>query len=182
MSENNESFSEVLMYKGKLLKKSGTRQDKEGKDVNWKLWNLMFDAGENKQYDWKCSCFDPLSDKSIQLADLKEGEYYEVVYNEEAYEHPKYGSQKSKKAYILKESNKDSCTAGLIGKNNNSKDATPSTQTTFKADGWVQFSQGYNRAMGDKGNAMHMLGAYVANKCVTEFNDIIELCKQNFKK
>jgi len=64
------------------------------------------------------------------------------------------------------------------------QDKVPSTQTALMKvpQDWVNFAKEYNEAVKGEGNSMHMLGAYVANKCNEEFRSIIELCKKNFQK
>lgn len=178
---NDKLMSEVLKYKGKLLKTQGVRKNKETQeDIAWKLWHLLFESG--RQYDWKCSCFDSLSEKSIQIKDLEEGKFYEIVYKITEYTHETHGLVKSKQAVLIKESNEDSSTEKVLGHNSNNADPAPSVQTTLKvADNWVAFANEYNESLKEGGNAMHMLGAYVFNKLPAEFESIIALCKKNFK-
>ena len=65
-------------------------------------------------------------------------------------------------------------------------DSVKSTQSELpmkvSSDGFVEFASEYKELVGDKGNSMHMLGAYVANKCKDQFQDIIALCKKEGKK
>ncbi len=166
--------SETLCYLGKLLKKQGTRKDKEGKEVAWKLWHLNFDVGG--QYPWHCSAFDTLSPKSVQITDLKEGEYYEIVFKTEEYQHPQYGRQQSKSAVLLKPSSKDKATDPRKHKEQQSSNVS--------LQGFDEFAKEYNEATkgSTDANSMHMLGAYIANTHPDQFKELMEKCKKNFKK
>ena len=59
---------------------------------------------------------------------------------------------------------------------------TSNVPPVAEAQDWVKFVNEYNENMKEGGNAMHLLGAYVANKHGEQFKNIIELCKKNFEK
>lgn len=167
MSELN---TRIELYTGKTLKKQGERTGNNGEVIEWKLWNLLFDVGGN--YPWKCGAFNSLSDKGIQIKDLEEGNYYEVVYKENEYNHPQYGAQKSRTVVLIKNSTKEA------------KEAFDAKQVSVKpklnAVNWADFAAEYNEAVAGEGNPLHMLGVYVANNHAKDFASIIELCKNNF--
>lgn len=177
----DELFSEHLQYTGKTLKKKG---EKDGHE--WKLWKLNFEVG--KQYPWQVSAFGSIGRKSgLKLEDLEEGEFYEVVYKVASYEHATHGTVKTKTAVLLKESSEDKNTAGQLG-GNKSSPSSPSSQSienkifVISPEEWAQFSSEYLEAMGDKGNSMHLLGAFVANHYKEQFGQVIGLCKQTFEQ
>ena len=175
---DDKLYNEVLMYSGKILKKKGTRKDKEDKEVSWDLWKLSFESG--RQYPWTCSSFGTLSDKGVNVADMKEGEFYEVCYKNTEYTHPEHGLVKTKQAVLIKKSSEDKCTKDNIG-GSSQQSSTPEPSKKVVPNEWVNFANEYNEAMTENGNAMHMLGAYVANKHREMFADIVALCKKHFE-
>lgn len=167
-------YAEVLAYKGKILKKEGIKTDK----TPYKNWQLMFAKG---QYDFKCTAWEPASPKSLQVKDLVEGKYYEIVYKLKPYTN-KFGPQKSKEVVLLKLSTQEKSTEHDFV----AKDDKPSVQTQLATplQDWDDFAKEYDLAMKDspgKG-AMHMFGAYVANHHADQFKAIIDKCKEHFKK
>jgi len=188
--QKDKLFSEHLCYLGKVLKKAGTRKNKETEEeINWKLWGLNFDSGESKQYDWQCSIFGnydkenkPLACKGIHVANMEEGKYYEIVYKWNEYQHQEYGPKKSKQAVLIKESSKENSTQDTLG----NKQSTGTEQPKkVAAEGFVEFAKEYKETMekaGKEASSIHMLGAYVANKHQEQFGDIITLCKKEFEK
>lgn len=178
---NEELHSEVLKYLGKIFKSDGVRKDKEGKEIAWKLWNLNFETGG--QYPWKCGSFDPLSDKSVQLSAMVEGKFYEIVFKNTEYTHPEHGQVKSKQAVLIKESEEGNSTAGNLGNKQGIASLMHNPITDkVSAEGFVEFAAEYKETMKENGNAVHMLGLYVANKHSEQFSDIIALCKKEFSK
>jgi len=188
--EKDQLFNEILCYNGKILKSKGTRKDKDNNDINWKLWNLTFDSG--RSYDWKCSMFGnydtegkPLECKGVHITDMVEGNYYEVVYKVNEYVHKEHGQVKSKQAVLIKESEESKCTKGNSKSNQQEQgsqaQAVSSSSPKAVPDNFVAFAKEYKEAVGDVGDAMHMLGAYVLNKHTEQFSNIIELCKKEFK-
>ena len=168
----SELLSEVLEYQGKLLKKKGTRKDKEGNEVQWELWHIMFNTGG--QYPWKCAVFNGV--KGVAPKDMVEGEFYKVVYKTEDYQHPEYGAQKSKTAVLVEQSSKDKQTTGR-------KEASAPSPVLFNETAWTTFVTSYNEATkgSNDANSMHMLGAYIANQHKDMFTEVIEKCVANFK-
>jgi hypothetical protein len=61
-------------YIGKDFVKKGTRKDKEGKDVEWKMYKLRFKKNMEDQFPIQMSAFNTVADT------LEEGEYYNVGY------------------------------------------------------------------------------------------------------
>ena len=178
MTENkkDELFSEHLQYMGKLLKSKGTRQ-KEGKDIDWKVWKLNFESG--KQYPWSCSAFDKISDTGVQVADMEEGKFYEVVFKNTEYQHATHGLVKSKQAVIIKNSSEDKSTAFNLGQVV-VPTTTPQQSQKAVAQDWVNFVKEYREALGDEAGAVHLFGLYVLNKHEEQFSNIIALCKKEF--
>ena len=152
---------EVLEYLGKTLGSKGTRKDKDGNDVDWKLYKLQFATGGN--YPWAVKAFNSLSDKGIQVADLEEGAFYKVVYKITSCNHEKYGLVKSKQAVLIEKSSEAEKTDPLA------KKVQPTTTTTSQGmdlSNWEEFVTQYKASMeaaGDKGNPMLMIGVYIAN-------------------
>ena len=168
-------YTETLIYQGKTLKKEGKTKDKE-----WKIWQLLFGKGN---YGFKCSSFDPLTPKSLQIKDLIEGKYYEVVYSKKPFE-SQYGPSESKQVALLKLGIAEKSTENVFA----AKDAIKSEQKplplTTPIQSWEDFAAEYNTAM--EGNpqksAIHMLGAHIANHHAEQFKEVIDNCKKNFKK
>jgi hypothetical protein len=103
------------------------------------------------------------------------------VYKLRAYTN-KFGPQKAKEVILLKLSTSDKSTENDFP----AKDAKPSTQVPLATpvQSWEEFSTGYDTAMKDSParNAMHMLGAYIANYHAEQFKELVEKCKTHFKK
>jgi len=173
-----ELMAETLCFKGKTLDKQG--KDKKGED--YKKWKLSFESGG--KYDWKCNSFDKLSTKGVQVSDLVEGQFYEIVYKINSFVGVN-GLTKSKQAVLIKVSSAEKSTAfNAHNKPTTGKIVITDTQKANRAaKDWVNFAKEYNEQMKDNPtkSAIHMLGAYVANKDREEFADIITLCKNNFK-
>lgn len=191
--KKDELFTEHLKYQGKMLDGEGT-----GPKGPWRKWKLSFDTG--KQYPWAVKAFDSLGAKSgVKIADMKEGQYYEVIYKKQPYE-GQYGPQIGKTAILIRDSDASKSTAGrsfqktnfansnqsnnttTSGENRSNKESTESIDTT-PVD-WVKFSSEYNTAMKDKplASPLHMLGAYVANQHPKQFKTVSSLCKKNFEE
>lgn len=79
-------------YVGKEFVKKGTKKDKEGNEVEWKLYTALFKRSLEDQFPVRMSGFNNVVDE------LEEGEYYNVGYN---LSEPKY-NEKAKKAIQYK--------------------------------------------------------------------------------
>lgn len=193
MSEQTKDVlhSEHLKYMGKILKTDGERSGPGGKIIFWKLWKLNFDSNGGK-YDWSCSIFGsydseskPLPVKGIHIANMQEGNYYEVVYKNTEYEHQEHGTVKSKQAVLIKDSTVEKSTASNIGQkvSQTASDAPKEVSNVPQkavAEDWVSFVKEYKEAVGDKAEAVHLFGLYVLNKHEKQFSDIITLCQKEF--
>jgi len=167
MENNGEFHTEVLKYIGKTLRKEG-----EGAKGPWKLWKLQFEV-EGGQFPRGFTMFGPASPKSVQIKDLEEGQYYEIVHLLEPYT-GKYGPVVARRAVILKESTKEQYTGPADKKPVVAKpviDFAP-----FKAD-YAKGTEGSTDS-----TAVHMLGAYVATYHAEEFKEVIQKCKEHFTK
>ena len=191
MTEKTVFKTETLEYMGYDLKKQGT---KDGKD--WKLYLLKFKTGG--KYPFTVTAWNKISDKGVQVKDLEDGKYYEIVYVEEPYTHPEYGPRISRKAVILKPGEQANSTAATVGRKpqpTQNQGITPE-QVAVAAQmaqqmygnqkrtpqGWVAFAAAYNEQTKDfpHKNYMHMFGVYVATQWATEFEDVLKICKKNF--
>lgn len=171
---NKEPLQYVtLLYKGKLFMRQGINPKDNSE---WKIWKLAFQKG---QYDWNVSAFERLSLKGIQLSDMKEGQYYQVGYSVREYIHPVYGPKKSRTAKIIHLSTPDKSTEFDVPNNQQSE---PKSNKLI-AKNWVNFQNEYNELMKNKPekSSVHMLGIYIVNHYSEECNDLIQLCKSNFK-
>ncbi len=174
--QQDQLMSETLCFLGKTLKRKGTNESGE-----WIVWKLNFQSG--MQYDWTCSAFDKISDKGVQVAEMQEGQFYEVVYKINEFQ-TQYGTQKGKQAVLIKLSSAENSTEeGLKNKKNGSQGEKKEVSSPLAARDWVNFQKEYNTAMEGKPNknSIHMLGAYIANKYQDVAGAIITLCKKNFE-
>ena len=171
--QKDKLYSKTHRYLGKDLKRTG-----ESKRGPYKIFQLRFDVGG--QYPWKVDAFEPMSEKGVQPTAMVEGDFYEVVYKENEYNHPQYGPQKSRQAVLIKQSTE-------ANKSPDVKKAQPETGTAgtaFSAEKWNAFATEYDKATQGSSdvNAMHMLGAYVANITPNLMPEVISRCKAHFQK
>lgn len=177
MSEEKKEFkkdklmNETLMYLGKLVPKNGAKGvTKDGKE--WRRWKLNFKKGK---FDWNVSMFEPASDKSIQVSDLKEESYYQIVYklNEFMYVDPDTGQEspsKSKSAILIKEGKEENSTENVFGKPESLMDKI----NECFIQNWDEFSKVYNENTDEKDKSEeHMLGSFIANYFDLEFSEVI---------
>lgn len=92
-----------FIYTGRDLKTQGT-----GIKGDWKLFVLKMKIDLNAKHPLNFNCFDSISDKSIQLNDLVEGDVYNLGWKESTYQHEQHGQQMSRTVfYISKPKNGD---------------------------------------------------------------------------
>ena len=101
MSEKNKKY-ENYKFLGKELVTEGKKDDKE-----WKLFSLSFERA-NSEHPLKMKCFSGLTDKSIQLKDLEEGDVYNIGYEESTYMHKVHGELPSRQIFFIGEVKDDS--------------------------------------------------------------------------
>lgn len=163
--------TQVLRYLGKIFRKKGT-----GKKGAWTMYQLQFASGGN--YPWKCTAFDPMSDKGIQLKEMIEGNFYRVFHKIEDYEHPQYGPRKSKTAITIKPATEAEQTNPIAS-------STRTGTATFDENTWNAFVVEYDTATANSTdtNFFHLLGVYVSNKCPQAVPaEVIRRAKQHFVK
>lgn len=171
---NEPLHSETLKFLGRRLKKEGT--SKEGRE--WKLYKLEFDTGG--QYPWGCSAFNSISDKGVQPKDLEEGKFYKILYKVQSFQ-SQYGPQKSKQAVLIQTATEEQATNPLAKKQQQQQQQLIQPETV-STDGFDTFAQEYKQKMGNQGNAMHMLAAYVVNHHADQFSQVIKKCQGHFPK
>lgn len=172
MKEQNHKklMSETLKYLGKTLKKQGETNGKP-----WKIWKLSFDIGG--QYPWQTSAFDNISEKGVQVKDMNEGEYYEIVYKINEFKSDNYGIIKSKQAVLIKESSEDKATNGQ----NQTK---PDSQSNpiLEVKGWDEFTRKYDENFKkEEQSRLHMLAVYLINEHKKSVQDIASKCEEHFQ-
>jgi len=155
-----------------MLASEGTKKD--GKP--FRKWRCSFKPNEQSDKQFNMSIFQKQNAQNVweDIVKMEECKWYTITFTEQAGEY-------QGKAITYKTIFKI-----VEGKHDNSivqqsKPIMPLPQATPVMN-WETFAAEYDKQMGDKGNAMHMLGAYVANNYPVGFAEIIPKCKAHFKK
>lgn len=172
--EKSELHSETLQYLGKTLNGSGTKTDGNP----WKKWKISFNTG--KTYPWQAGAFDSISDKGVQVKDMIEGDYYEVVYKWTEFQSKEHGKVKSKQAVLIKNAEPSQSTQDQLGKAKTENNTT-NNNSILEVKNWEVFRVQYNAQMnGETRDPLHMLGAYINHAYKEECGKIIETVKGDF--
>lgn len=157
------------IYLGKVLVKEGKKKDGKG----YKNWKLSFKPYEDSVKSFGLTYF---QNDGTEFPTIQEGKWYTMSVAVRPYTN-QYGDQKSKNIFKIEEGKKETTKTP--------QQQIPSAAPTkeFNSQQFVEFQQEYDIQMKDNAqkNAMHMLGAYIANYHAVGFEKAIELCKYHFK-
>lgn len=157
MTDRKPLKYETLKYLGREYKKDGEKKD----GSKWKLYKLKFDKG---QYGFNVNIFSPLTAKTtLQVDDLKEGEYYNIGYSENEYTHPQFGQQKNKTAVFIKDAKESESTEKVFG-----DQKAKTVQTTLNKDDLIPkiktFYEDYRKVLNETGkqpSMINFIGSYI---------------------
>lgn len=168
------------IYLGKMLTSEGTIGKGKRKGYPFKRWKFSFKPFAESDKQFNMGYFQKVEKEGEQfkfqpLPEMKEGEWYTVTFIEEPGEYQGKAIT-YKTLFKVKEGKSD-----LPEHQPQQKQAE---SLVIVAKDWPNFQKSYNEMMKDdpKKDAMHMLGAYLANYYAEVMNDLIVLCQKNFEQ